>query len=77
MIATDAPSSSIVEVAGITFVVCPASETADNKPRWDRRADALTQLLLALWREEHGQPETHADIHHCGKTCLEVLRDQR
>lgn len=56
--AAEVPCGPKVRIGNITFTVLRAPETPENKARWDRRAEALSELLLALWRKEQQRPGT-------------------
>jgi len=62
----DASGKTTVHIGSFTFTILLAPQTPENKARWVRRAEALTELLLTLWRKEQPRsqpmPESHQNI---------------
>ena len=50
--ATNASDGTKECISGFTFVVLTASETPENKARWDHLAESLAELLFELWQDQ-------------------------
>lgn len=68
---------SQIQIGSITFTVLLAEEDPEIKARWDRRAEALAELLLTMWRREQQRQEASSTDPPCRRNCLDVHCGQR
>jgi hypothetical protein len=57
MVVTDGEVEATHRVGKFEFVIRRAEDTPEIRRKWEGRIDALTALLLAAWRREHGEEQ--------------------